>query len=503
MGKRLTHEEFVSRVQSACGDDYEILGQYKNRRTKVKCRHIKCGREWDVNPSSLMRGHGCICGMQKSHEQFVQELENIAPGRYTLLTPYKGIFEKVKVKHNDCSYVWETTADALRKCKNCPRCFRNNNRENGKRSLLAILQNEYIIVDDYVDNRTKIKFKHLKCGTEFMVVPSTFYRAKSGSVCPNCWINPKKLTNDEFLERAKAVSSEYEFLDDYVDMVTKIRYKHLLCGSINSITPADFLDGHGCPTCNDRRAREKKREKQGNHFRQRLAQKFRGTIMYKGKYKNNTTTLTFHDLKCGTTYSSSPATVLHSDVGGCPTCRYKSQPKTNEQFVSEVEELVGDEYTFLEQYVGAHCKIKCRHNRCGHVWSTQPCNFLTGYGCPKCSQSQGERTISKWLQDRDIHFIPQKKFNDCFDKSYLPFDFYVPQYNLAIEYDGEQHYKPEKFFGGEEAYKIRHKHDLIKNKYCEDNDINLLRIPYTVTGEDIGKVIQNKLDELKQLDNVA
>lgn len=74
---------------------------------------------------------------------------------------------------------------------------------------------------------------------------------------------------------------------------------------------------------------------------------------------------------------------------------------------------------------------------------------------------------------------------------------------MVIEYDGRQHFQGYDYFGGEEAYKIRHRHDLIKNKYCEDNNINLLRIPYTVTGEDIGKVIQNKLDELTQLDNVA
>ncbi len=62
-----------------------------------------------------------------------------------------------------------------------------------------------------------------------------------------------------------------------------------------------------------------------------------------------------------------------------------SKKKTDEQFREEVEELTGDEYTFLECYKGAMVKIFCRHNKCGHEWTISPNNFLRGYGCPKCA----------------------------------------------------------------------------------------------------------------------
>ena len=78
----------------------------------------------------------------------------------------------------------------------------------------------------------------------------------------------------------------------------------------------------------------------------------------------------------------------------------------------------------------------------------------------------------------------------------LPFDFYLPQYNLIIEYDGEQHFKPISVFGGEDAFWTTVTHDAIKNQYCEDNDIDLLRIPYWEF-DNIEKLIKDKLNGLK------
>ena len=83
------------------------------------------------------------------------------------------------------------------------------------------------------------------------------------------------------------------------------------------------------------------------------------------------------------------------------------------------------------------------------------------------------------MVDNNILYEREKQFKDCRDKQVLPFDFYLPDYNLCIEYDGEQHFKEVKWFGGKEGFEKRVKHDNMKNKYCEDNNINLLRIPYT------------------------
>lgn len=75
----------------------------------------------------------------------------------------------------------------------------------------------------------------------------------------------------------------------------------------------------------------------------------------------------------------------------------------------------------------------------------------------------------------------------------LPFDFYLPSYNILIEYDGEHHFQPVKGWGGEEKFKLTQKNDEIKNNYCKDNNITLLRLPYTHTENDIKNEILNIL----------
>ena len=88
-----------------------------------------------------------------------------------------------------------------------------------------------------------------------------------------------------------------------------------------------------------------------------------------------------------------------------------------------------------------------------------------------------------------IEFIQEKRFVDCRDKKPLPFDFYLPQYNLIIEFDGRHHFEEK----GRGNHEITVKHDEIKNQYCKDNDINLLRIPYW-EGSNIENIISTQLN---------
>ena len=108
----------------------------------------------------------------------------------------------------------------------------------------------------------------------------------------------------------------------------------------------------------------------------------------------------------------------------------------------------------------------------------RPNSLLSGKGCPICSESHGERNARKWFEEHKIRYVSQKVFDDCKDKKVLPFDFYLPDYNICIEYQGEQHYRPIEYFGGEEQFKTQYKHDKIKRDYCKNNNIRLLEIPY-------------------------
>jgi hypothetical protein len=97
-------------------------------------------------------------------------------------------------------------------------------------------------------------------------------------------------------------------------------------------------------------------------------------------------------------------------------------------------------------------------------------------GCPKCNASKGELMIEKILIKNDINYISEKRIS-CNNKS-LRFDFYLSNYHVAIEFDGEQHFKPVKVFGGESGLNLAKLNDSYKDMYCRDNGISLLRIYY-------------------------
>lgn len=131
-----------------------------------------------------------------------------------------------------------------------------------------------------------------------------------------------------------------------------------------------------------------------------------------------------------------------------------------------------------ESYVGSHINTLHECSVCGCEWSPRPSNLLVGYGCPSCNESKGEKQVSEWLEQHKMIYVPQKRFDDCYDKSTLPFDFYLPNCNICIEYQGKQHYEPIEYFGGEKSLLYIQSHDKIKQDYCAEKNIQLICIPY-------------------------
>ena len=92
-----------------------------------------------------------------------------------------------------------------------------------------------------------------------------------------------------------------------------------------------------------------------------------------------------------------------------------------------------------------------------------------------CVRSGPEEIIKKYLETNRVAYQRQKQFIKCRDINPLFFDFYLPEYNIVIEYDGEFHYRQ---IGDINDLDGQQRRDAIKTKYCEENDIILLRIPY-------------------------
>lgn len=118
--------------------------------------------------------------------------------------------------------------------------------------------------------------------------------------------------------------------------------------------------------------------------------------------------------------------------------------------------------------------------QCGTIKEVRNLNIRNGtsLSCGCINISKGELKIQEILRNLNIKFITQYRFSECKNIKALPFDFYLPQYHYCIEYDGEHHFQIKEHFGGKESFQYRQHNDEIKNQYCKDNNIKLIRIPY-------------------------
>lgn len=140
--------------------------------------------------------------------------------------------------------------------------------------------------------------------------------------------------------------------------------------------------------------------------------------------------------------------------------------------------------------------FKCKCD-CGSIVTVQSNHLISGEAksCG-CLLSSGEEEIANYLTKLKITYERQKMFDSCADKYPLRFDFYLPQYNMVIEYQGIQHFEPIKYFGGEVKFATQTKHDEMKKEYCKTHNIKLYYINYN-------EVVQDKLDELLQNEDMV
>ena len=346
--------------------------------------------------------------------------------------------------------------------------MRRKTDEQFKQEVFSLVKDEYTFIEPYVNSYTKIKVKHNKCGNVYEVKPNKFI---SGNRCPYCYGNVKK-TNIQFQQEVHAlVGDEYVFLDTYVNNYTKIRVKHNKCGNIYEVKPMNFIHGRRCPYCGS------SAKKTNTQFRQEVYILVGNEYVFLDTYVNNYTKIRVKHNKCGNVYEVQPSSFIRGKR--CPYCAGLAK-KTDKQFKHEVFNLVNNDYTFLDKYVNNKTKLRVKHNGCGNVYEVQPNSFLSGKRCPYCNQTpKGETFISKILDNLNINYEYQKTFDDLRDSQPLSYDFYIPDQNILIEYQGLQHYQPIDYFGGDDRFISQQKHDKMKLDYAKEHGYNLITVPYT------------------------
>jgi very-short-patch-repair endonuclease len=176
---------------------------------------------------------------------------------------------------------------------------------------------------------------------------------------------------------------------------------------------------------------------------------------------------------------------------GCPGCGRWSLLNTK-IFIERSIEKHGKKFDYSQvEYINARTKVKIICPKHG-VFEQTPQSHLSGNGCPTCLESKGEKKISLFLDSNKIKFIREKSFEKCRDKNPLLFDFFLPDFNTCIEFDGKQHYQPIAYFGGEAVFEKTKKSDAIKANFCKKEGISLIRIS-SYKGHDIESVLKNLL----------
>lgn len=247
-----------------------------------------------------------------------------------------------------------------------------------------------------------------------------------------------------------------------------------------------YLKGQGCSYCSG------KHQYSTEEFIEK-SNKIHGIGRYdysKTKYINSQTKVIIICHNHEEPYEFSQFANVHLQGHGCKKCQYDKLKMlcemTKDEFIKRAKKIHNDLYDYSQVIYDCYdveVSILCKKHH--KIFKQTPHAHLNGQGCPLCRSSKGEITIRNYLINNKIEFEEQKRFDDCKDKRKLPFDFYLSQYNLCIEYDGIQHFNSNSFNFKKESeikklenFKIIQFHDQIKNKYCELHNINLLRIRY-------------------------
>lgn len=327
----------------------------------------------------------------------------------------------------------------------------------------------------YLNAKTKVKIFCKKHG-EFEQLPGNH---KRGNGCPKCIYN--KLTKKEILEQFKNIHGDKYNYSSVVYKGDNIKVK-IICQEhgIFKQTPGIHKTGSGCKTCagldklNNTTVVEQFKKIHGGKYKYSLV-----------NYKNNSTKIKIICLEHGI-FEQTPNN--HKSGNGCKKCSGLER-LDNKIIIEHFKKIHKNKYDYsLVEYIGAHTKVKIICKKHGE-WEQTPNNHKNGNGCPVCKESKGEREVRNWLNNNKINFISQYKFKNCKNSLQLPFDFYLPEYNLCIEYNGMQHYKPIEHFGGDKEFKKRKINDKIKKEYCQKNNILLITINYN---ENVEKKLTRK-----------
>jgi rubrerythrin len=295
------------------------------------------------------------------------------------------------------------------------------------------------------------------------------------------------MNTETFIVKANNIhNNKYDYSKvNYINSYTKVCIICPIHGEFYK-TPDNHTNGkQGCPVCSH------KKKLTTEEFIRKAKEIHGDKYDYsKVKYKNSKEKVHIICPIHGKFWQTPDNHIHHQ---GCPFCKKDKLhiERKNDviHFIQKAKEIHGNKYDYSEvNYINNRTKVYIICYKHGGFWQT-PTDHLNGNGCPICKESHLERDIRLMLENNNIKYEYQKRF-DWLGRQSL--DFYLPDYNIGIECQGIQHFKPINRFGGIKSYEKCVYRDKIKYDLCILNNIKI--IYYTnINNNNINAIYDNKI----------
>ncbi len=513
--KRYTEEEAISCIKERVEPmNFEFMGfdgEYVNTQTKAFFRCKKCGYINKLRTDKILNSIiGCkMCNGHATpftEESFKEKCKTMGYEFIGFVDgKYKNGKSKLIYKCNKCGKVVIVNCrnfmmDCYRGC--CNKQHHLSSEEYEEKLKAIINENDYELLDVKHKNvkgefktTSSITYKCHKCGN--VTTTTLGHIVNEGNRCPGCGQGAR--INSEIImkridERCKELDCTFvRFLNEeneYKNNVTRVLIRCNTCDCEWETSYAHFIRDTGCPKCGGsklltneeatERALEKGKE---NNI----------TVLgfVDGEYKNNLSRLKLVCNECGYEWDMRYSNFMQDR--GCPKCCGNVQP-TTEEWVEKARQVHGNAFDYSKTvYAGLKSKVCIICPEHGEFWQW-PYAHLMGSGCPYCDGSSLERLVRNFLERNNIAFEQEKSFEWLRYELPMRIDFYLPEYNVGIECQGGQHFKPVAIFEGEEGFKRTVKRDDLKRELCKMHDIKIFY--FSNCGIEYPYKVHEDLDEL-------
>jgi hypothetical protein len=520
--EKKTTKEFIKLAKTRHGNKYDYSKAiYDGYNTKVTVICKKHGKFYPTpkNHTKSIKPTGChACGYEKNSkarrftlDMFKQKAVDIHGDKYSYdKVIYNGADTKVIINcplHGDFLQSPYHHINRKSGCLECSYIKKSENNRMTTKEFIKKAKKKYngnftYENTNYVDQFTKVTITCPLHG-DFSQNPRVHLKIGCLGGCKKCAHikigDARRHTMEDFLKKSYELHGDTYLYDDvyYIDTMTSIEITCRIHGNFTQV-PTKHLSGHGCKKCGFTKIGASKVSTLEEFIEKANRIHLNKYSYKKTKYVNSKKLLTITCKKHGD-FLQIPSN--HLKGGGCQDCANdrisEFRLSNREDFILKAKKIHGDIYEYKNVvYAGCYelVNITCKNH--GSYLQT-PAKHVTGSGCPFCVKKT-EGKLLKWLGDNNFTVEYSKRFDWCKNKKCLPFDFYIPNLNLILELDGNQHFfQVKNWISPKETQMI----DKYKMECANKNGMSVIRIYQPDVWLDKNDWKTNLLNAIKKYNN--